>query len=121
MYFQITKTNDLYNYLRRRYILITPCKRSAARGRKEHPPPSELRSSSTPYGVVRERGDFSTPRYQYVSPFGDENEQLSMKITLSKESFIKKKMLIILYTNRCKYNISCCFLFIRELKRNAKH
>ena len=46
--FEITnlKANDLYTYLRRRYILITPCKRSAARGRKEYTSPSELRSSS---------------------------------------------------------------------------
>ena len=42
---------------------------------------SELRSSSTPDGVVRERGDFSTPScaslargYQNVSPFGDRNK-----------------------------------------------
>ena len=105
--------------LRRRYILITPSKRSVARGRKEHPPSSELRSSSTPYGVVKERGDFSTPScaslargYQYMSPIGDENEQLSIKITLRK---------IHLYTNRYNFNTSCCILFVCELERSAKH
>jgi len=32
--FQMAKINVLHTYLRRRYIVITPCKRSAARGRR---------------------------------------------------------------------------------------
>ena len=37
---------------------LTPNNRNASRGRKEYPTQSELRSSSTKYGVVGKRIDF---------------------------------------------------------------
>ena len=40
-------------YAERRKMWITPCKRSAVRGKTTSPPTSELRRSSTLYGVER--------------------------------------------------------------------
>jgi hypothetical protein len=62
--------NDFYSKITavRRLMQITPCKRSAARGKKMQRTNSELRSSSTSgfmtlnsYGVQRHCSDISTP------------------------------------------------------------
>ena len=65
-------------YAERRIMLITPCKRSAARGEKPTPSYPELRSSSTRYGVKAGVCSHAiTPSYaslargyQHLSPSG---------------------------------------------------
>ena len=126
LYFQTTKIKVLPTYLRRRYIWITPCKRSAARGRRIPTlvansvgvqPATGLKGCGAPiYPELR----FACTGLSMFIPFGDRKEQVFIKINLRKRIY-KMDLLILLYTNRYNFNISRCSLFNNKLERGAKH
>jgi len=96
----------LQTYLRRRYIWIAPCKRSAARGWRIST------TSANSVGVqpatgLKGRGNAFLPRaalrlhgYPYLSPIGDGKEQPYVKITLTLVNNYGTKSIYQFFRNR---------------------